>query len=423
MISQEKLLCFIDENKEKSIEFLRELISINSETVDLGAWGHEKEIQYFIKEKLLNLSFKIDMFEPDSEKLSKYPTWTCQQRNFKDRPNVVGTIDGGNKKSIILNGHVDTLPAGPRELWKYDPFGAEVVGDKLYGRGSCDMKAGVAAMIKAVEYILKAGINIKGKIILESVVGEEGGGNGTLACVDRGYTADAAIVTEPTSLDVQPCCRGVLCIQSIRIVGKSVHASMKWRGINAIEKMIKIINGLQELERIWLATKTNLILPSPTITIGKIEGGTSEITVPEECVARGEVKYLPNDVDERGMGSKVKEEVENWISMISQGDIWLRNHPPKIKWGFDSTPFHLDTNHNFVKIMEGAQTEVLGKSKVSGFPACCDARHLYNEGGTPTAVFGPGNLSDAHSIDEYVSIDQYLKSIKVLSLVLSKMLG
>jgi acetylornithine deacetylase len=284
------------------------------------------------------------------------------------------------------------------------------------------MKAGLAAMILAVGYLREAGLAPEGDVILESVVDEEGGGNGTLACVAQGYTADAAIVTEPTGLHIRPASRGVYLLQ-IDVQGKSTHAALKWEGVNAIEKALKIVRGMQVLEHTWLAKRKNPLLPSPTITIGQIEGGLAGAIVPGQCSMKFDVKYLPVEVDPDGTERKVRgesicREVEDWVEMICAGDEWLRENPPRLDWYLHVLPHWLDPNHPLVGMLKSSCERVLGRSIVSGMPSGADARILQNAGQINTLIFGPGNLQQAHSTDEFVPLEQFFHAIRVLALAI-----
>jgi acetylornithine deacetylase len=314
------------------------------------------------------------------------------------------------------------MPPGDREKWTHDPWGGEVDGDKMYGLGVCDMKAGVAAMVLATRFLCEAGYAPAGDVMVQAVVDEEGGGNGTLACVMEGYKADAAIITEPTRLQVQPASRGVLLLQ-VDLEGRATHACLKWGGVNAIEKGVKVIQGMIELERLWLAQRRHPLLPPPTITIGQINGGLAGSQVPGECVLKFDVKYLPEEMLPDGRarkvtGEMVKAEVERWIRTLCSGDPWLRDHLPDLTWYQHCTPHYLDPHHPLVQLMQGAARDVLGLGVISGFPAGCDARHLQNRAGVPAIIFGPGDLQYAHSIDERVSLDEYISAIKVLALAI-----
>jgi acetylornithine deacetylase len=333
----------------------------------------------------------------------------------------VATLKGsGGGRSLILNGHVDTMPPGDKEKWSHDPWAGAIGGGNMVGLGVCDMKAGVAAMILAVRFLQEAGLDLKGDVMVQSVVDEEGGGNGTLACVVEGYRADAAIVTEPTRLHVQPATRGVLLLE-VDVEGRATHACLKWGGVNAIEKGVKIVQGMIELERLWLAQRRNPLFPPPTITIGQIQGGLAGSQVPGECVLKFDVKYLPVEMERDGQekkitGDMVKQEVKDWIHALCAGDVWLRDHPPKLTWYQHCIPHYLDPQHSLAQMMRGHTQQVLGWGVISGFPAGCDARHLHNRASIPTVVFGPGDLQYAHSIDEQVSLEEYIQAIKVLAL-------
>jgi acetylornithine deacetylase len=414
-----KILEHVEARRDYAIDFLRQMVRIDSSTVDHGFGGREQAIQEWLAEHLSGWGFETRLFEPDNARLEGYPDFS-RGHDYHNRPNLVATLEGsGGGRSLILNGHVDTMPPGDKKKWAYEPWGAQIDGDTLYGLGVCDMKAGVASMILAVRFLQEAGLEPHGEVTIQSVVDEEGGGNGTLACVVEGYKADAAIVTEPTRLHIQPATRGVLLLQ-VDVEGLATHACLKWGGVNAIEKGGKIIQGMIELERLWLARRRNPLFPPPTITIGQIQGGLAGSQVPGECVLKFDVKYLPVEIDNDGQESKitgdmVKEEVEDWIYTQCAGDAWLRHHLPTLTWYQHCTPHYLDPQHRLVQMMSAHARQVLGSGIVSGFPAGCDARHLHNVAGIPTLVFGPGDLQHAHSIDEHISLEEYMQAIKVLA--------
>lgn len=414
-----RLLDFIDSKNEDSIDFLKKLVGFDSTFIDQGICGNELAIQEYLENYLIDLGFKTRLFEPDNEKMKEYADFN-PGHNYANRPNLAAILPGkGNGKSIILNGHADTVPLGELSQWQHDPLKGEIADGKLYGRGTCDMKAGMAAMILAVRYLKETGLQPSGDVKVLSVVDEEGGGNGTLACMAEGYWADAAIVTEPTQLQILAASRGVFLLQ-IDVPGKATHAALKWGGVNAIEKAIKIYDGLKELEHLWLAKRHNPLLPSPTITIGHINGGLAGAIVAGECSMKLDLKYLPVEIDENGKektidGESVRREVTAWIERICQGDEWLSQHPPRLNWYLHVLPHWLGADHPIVHTLQDASHMIMGKSRVSGLPSGADARILQNVGKIPTVLFGPGNLQYAHSIDEYVEIDQFFSAIKILA--------
>lgn len=417
-----RIFDFVDSRSTDAVEFLRRLVQFDTSTIHHGLDGQELAIQEWLAVVLSNWGLATRLFEPDNEKM-KYCSDFSHGHSYRNRPNLVARLPGtGGGRSLILNGHVDTMPSGDRAKWTHDPWSGEVEGGDMYGLGVCDMKAGVAAMILALRFLCEAGFPPAGDVIVQTVVDEEGGGNGTLACVMEGYRADAAIITEPTRLQVQPASRGVFLLE-VDLEGRATHACLKWGGVNAIEKGVKIIQGMIELERFWLAQRRHPLFPPPTITIGQINGGIAGSQVPGQCVLKFDVKYLPEEVLPDGCsrevtGDMVKAEVEGWVRMLCAGDPWLRDHTPALTWYQHCTPHYLDPKHSLVQIMQGAAEQVLGLGVISGFPAGCDARHLQNRAGVPTIIFGPGDLQYAHSVDERVSVNDYLNAIKVLALAI-----
>ena len=178
----------IENRRGHIVEFLRKLISIPSVT------GEELQVQKFITRKLTELGLEVDLWEPNLEELKKHPAYLPPGRDYKDRPNVVGIYKGaGQGRSLLFNGHVDVIPAGPQDAWEHPPWAGEIEGTRLYGRGASDMKSGLAAMTMAIETLINLKIRLKGDVLLEYTMDEEATGNGTLACVTRGYRADAGI--------------------------------------------------------------------------------------------------------------------------------------------------------------------------------------------------------------------------------------
>ena len=294
MNDHERILAYVDGQRDVAVDFLRRMVQFDSSTIRHGLDGQELAIQQWLEGALKGWGFTTRLFEPDNEKIKHFADFS-PGHSYRNRPNLVATLTGtGTGRSLILNGHVDTMPAGDRDKWTHDPWGGEVDGGEMYGLGVCDMKAGVAAMILATRFLCEAGYAPAGDVMVQAVVDEEGGGNGTLGCVVEGYKADAAIVTEPTRLQVQPASRGVLLLE-VDVEGRATHACLKWGGVNAIEKGVKIIQGMIELERLWLAQRRHPLFPPPTITIGQINGGLAGSQVPGECVLKFDVKYLPEE--------------------------------------------------------------------------------------------------------------------------------
>jgi acetylornithine deacetylase len=410
----------VESRKDESIQFLKALISADTTNEQHGVFGKELNGQKLIIEKLTKMGLQIDTFEPEYEKLKKYDEADIGHE-YKNRPNVVGIYKGsGGGKSLLLNGHIDTMPFDQLDKWVTHPLEPIINNGKLYGRGSCDMKAGVAAMILALETLLDNGVELKGDVIIESVVDEEGGGNGTLACVDKGYLADAAIVTEPTQLEIMPAHMGWL-FYKVEISGRSLHSALKWKGVNAIEKAIKVIQGLQELEEKWAITKRHPLLPPPTINIGTIHGGMAGSVVPDTCILDFGLHYLPTDSDAEGLGKDVEKEIFAVINNIVNGDPWLQQNPPIIKKYQEGSSFEISKDHPIVETVSKQFVKNMGlPPTIRGCEYGSDARLLKNYGKIPTVVFGPGSIEQAHAINEFVPVDEFLKSIEILAGVIEE---
>lgn len=373
---------------------------------------------------LERLGCEVDIFEPDNERMKAYPGYN-QGHSYAGRPVVVGTYRGtGGGKSLILNGHMDTMPSGDLDRWETDPWKMTERDGRLYGLGTDDMKGGLSALVLALELVLSMGIKPRGDILVQSVVDEEGGGNGTLACADRGYRADGAIIAEGSNLEVFAANRGAWLVQA-DVEGIPIHASLKGFGVNAIDKMTKVIDSLRELETKWMTTKRHPLLAPPTINIGCIEGGVAASTVAESCRLKFDVEYFPSETDAFGVlhtvdKDEVAREVEQHIGLMCQGDGWLKEHPVKLQWYQDCSPFETDTGHPLVQTLADISGEVTGKRVISGMTAGCDARHLTNILKIPTVVYGPGSCHFAHKVNEFLPKDQFLMAIETYAKMIMK---
>jgi acetylornithine deacetylase len=404
------------EQQEKSLAFLKKLVAFDTSVIRHGEEGQEKDAQMYLAEYLRTLGCSVDVFEPDNEKMKDYPGYNSGH-SYAGRPNVVAVYKGsGGGKSLILNGHMDTMPSGDLDMWHTDPWQMTEKDGNLYGLGTDDMKGGLSALVLAVEFLLAEGFCPAGDVIIESVVDEEGGGNGTLACVERGYRADGAIIAEGSNLEVFAANRGAWLV-SAEITGRPIHASLRGFGENAIEKMVKVIQSIRELETKWMTTRRHPLLAPPTMNIGYIEGGVAASTVAEKCIMKFDVEYFPSEIDKYGNRhlvdkDEIVKEVEAHINLMVAGDAWLREHPIAFSWYQDCPPFETDIQDPLVQTLADAAGRVTGKRVISGMTAGCDARHLTNIAKVPTVVFGPGTCHNAHVVNEYLPVEQYFLAIE-----------
>jgi acetylornithine deacetylase len=317
---------------------------------------------------------------------------------------VVGGYGAGNGPSLILNGHVDVVPAGDLSRWHYDPWRATLAGGNVYGRGALDMKGGLACGIAAIKAVQAAGIKLHGRVLIQSVIGEEDGGCGTLAAVLRGHTADAAIIMEPTELRIAPAQAGALNFR-ITIPGASAHGCVREEGVSAIEKFFPIYQALMAFE-----CERNAGTPDPLfaryklpygICIGRAEAGNWASTVAESLVCEGR------------FGVAVDEDIPiarrafaTCIAQAAQADPWLAEHPPTLAWwGGQFAPARTPSDHPIVGLVAGAYHEAsAAPALLEGMTYGADMRLLVNDGHVPTVMFGPGDVRNAHRPDEYVPL-------------------
>lgn len=429
-------------NRDRSIEALASLVRVPSLT------GEEGDAQTHVAGLLDDLGAETESLEPDVAALfesfpmvAQYPThWQHDLilpyadlpthealeksgledvLNYRDRPNVVGTFRGtGGGRSLILNGHIDTVTIEPTHEWTRDPFGAEIDNGLMYGRGTSDMKGGLMAAMLAMTYLKEAGATLRGDVILQSVVNEEHAGNGTLDLVRRGYRADAAIVLEPTNNAICVSHPGGLYWQ-VTVPGVVRSPGARWagehmEGVSAIEKLPAVIEALLHVEKIYNATKTDDPMEEGRVpfalTIGKVSGGHYETATASEAVLRGGAYFSPVAGEVHEVMGKFRESVAD----ANAGDDFLNAHPAQLEF-----LHHDDSTRQSPQIPLAVQMgQVLTERGISGDakagPFACDMRHLVNQGNIPTIIFGPGSIAQAHKPDENITLQEYVDCIEHL---------
>jgi len=345
------------------------------------------------------------------------------------RPNVVATLHGSGShpgdpppRSIMLNGHLDTVSIDGMDIPPLDPRYDPPTG-RVYGRGAYDMKAGLAAMLLVARCLREVGVALDGDVILESVVDEEWGGGGTLATLQRGYRADAAIVFEPSDLDVCPASRGGQAFR-VTVQGRGAHPIRSYEGVSALEKAVPILAGLRRLEaERQVRLRTPLFARYPVfapIVVGKIAADRIPSKVPETCVLEGLMGYAPAETYQ-----EARQDLERRVAAIAAEDAWLRAHPPRVEWlGLNKEGAEPPEAHPFVALAAAAVGDATGRAPIlAGFPAGCDLPYLARHAGIPSVVFGPGNCTVAHGSNEYVTIAEVVAAAKVLLLVACRWCG
>jgi acetylornithine deacetylase len=418
---------------DRIVETLSALISFPSVVMSdpTKAGPGERNCQRYLQGRIESIGFETDLWEPDGPALyGKYEGRPGAQkgRTFEGRPNLAGRLKGtGGGRSILLTGHIDVVPAGPH--WKTDPFVAEVIDGYVHGRGASDMKGGVACMLMAIETLKQIGIPLAGDVLFTTVVDEEIGGMGALAMADRGYSADAGIMTEASNNLISPICRGILWGRVI-IDGIGGHAELKpsaWNTggpVDAITLCRQILDGFDVLNRRWmydprknhpLMALPNQILPTQ-ILAGEHPSsmaGKAEIVI--------DVQYLPSEKDEFGLGGNVKREVEGHLACICQSDPYLRQHPARIEWILDADCAEVPPDHPFIATMQSALASMGLPGTLVGCLGHTDMGLPNGLGRTPTVNLGPGGNPDlAHQPNERMGIKDMITCTQAIALTIAR---
>ena len=403
------------ENRDKYIEVLKELVAID--THDLGHGidgGLEKEGQdYMIRLfDAMGAETAVDpMKEEDIVRCSELYQEGNLGHNQKDRYNVYGRFKGREGgRSLMFNSHIDVMPADEADEWTSPPFQPEIRDGKMYGRGTADMKAGLAASVMAVQLLRDAGLSeLPGDVVITSVCDEEGGGNGSMQAIMSGQRADGVVVCEGTSDELILAHMGFVFFK-VEFEGQACHSGGKKNGVSAIEKAVRVMNALNDKEHEWLLSYKHPLLPAPNLNVGVIKGGSAGSTVAGDCEISVCVHYLPGQMSY----NQVVEEFTDTVRRTALADPWMEEHPPEVSIYQAGGGFEMEEAHPFVDSFKEAYRKARGKEvRVVGSPAGCDSRLWRNIADCPTVQFGPGNLAQCHGIDEWVSIDAYLEAILI----------
>ncbi len=410
--AEQAVLQWVETHATDLVALLQRLVAVPSVV------GSEGPCQADVAEIMRGCCDAVDVWEPDPAWLDSHPAYFHPGTSFAGRPNVVGVVRGrGGGRSLILNAHIDVVDPGPVEAWTHGPWSGAVAGGKLYGRGAVDDKAGLAAMLFTARCLRALGLAPGADLILESVVDEEWGGGGTLATLQRGYTADAAIVFEPSDLDVCPASRGGQAFR-VTVCGKGAHPIRSYEGVSALEKAIPVLAGLRQLEADRQARlRTPLFARYPIfapIVVGKIAADRIPSKVPETCVLEGLMGYAPAETYQAA-----RADLEARVAAVAAEDPWLRAHPPHVEWlGLNKEGAETPIAHPFVQLASSAVGNATGRPAVlAGFPAGCDLPYLARHARIPSVVFGPGNCTVAHGSDENVPVGEIIAAAKALLLV------
>ncbi|MFN8666920.1 MAG: ArgE/DapE family deacylase [Gemmatimonadaceae bacterium] len=367
-----------------AIALLRRLVSVDSRNPSLvsGAPG-EGAVADALERVLRDWGFRTELMEV-----------------ARGRPNVVARIGKPGGRTILFNGHLDVVGV---DGMLHAPFAAEERDGRIYGRGSCDMKGGVAAMCAAAARA--AGEGIDGEIIISAVVDEEYESLGTRALVASGLRADAAIVTEPTRLAVNPAHRGFVWVE-LDFRGRAAHGSRYDLGVDAIRHAGLLIAALDTLQRDVLDHRTHPLLGHASLHLSTIEGGSGWSTYPDRCVLRIERRTLPGETTEQVL-QEIAAACERVAAIDDALDVEVRHI-------LTQGPSDVAGDAPIVKALEHAMRGEGETVLHEGMSAWTDAA-LLNDAGIPAICYGPGDIILAHADEEWIPLDEVERATRVLT--------
>jgi acetylornithine deacetylase len=390
---------------------LEDLVRIPSVT------GDEDTIAASLADRLESLGLEVEVFHPDPAAIRDDPDWPGEEVSRSTLPVVLGRAGTLGGRRLVLSGHVDVVPPGDRATWIVDPWSAEVHDGRLFGRGACDMKGGVAAIIGAVRTLRDAGTleGLAGELVVALVPSEEDGGQGTLAAIRAGATGDLAIIAEPSGLDIVVAHAGAITFR-LTVPGRAAHASRRTEGVSALANLQTLVQALEADEAGRNAAETEplmtaLGLPYPTI-IGIVAGGEWASTVMDRVTADGRYGVRLGQTPEAAAA-----ELRACIGAACEADPFLRDHPATVEiTGARFASASVPADHRLVTGLSAAVRRATGRApRAIGVPYGCDMRLFIGVGATPCVVFGPGDVRLAHSADESVPLDEVEACARVLA--------
>ena len=379
--------------------------------------GNEHTVQDFMARALRSRGLVVDVFSIDEAAIARHPGGSRISPTHSKAPLVVGIHRPRQEtgRSLILQGHVDVVPTGPEDMWSTPPFDPVIRDGWLSGRGSGDMKAGVATAVFALDALRRIGLQPAATVYMQSVVEEEATGNGALMTHLRGYRADAALIAEPGHEELTRANLGVLWFQ-LEVRGHPVHVAKMGTGANAIEAAYRVFAALRELEERWNAAKDSHPLFSShdhpiNLNMGRIEGGDWASSVPAWCRIDCRIAFLP------GISAAVAaREIEACVARFASNDGFLANNPPTVTFnGFFAEGYELAPGSEAEQVLAEAHAAVIGRPLTSQLvTAYLDARvyALYDR--IPVLNYG-AIAENYHGFDERVNLASVQRTTAVIA--------
>lgn len=421
---KKRVMNAVDKRFDEQIAYLAELASHPSTR------GDEQSAQHFMAEQMNERKYAVDTWNIEVNDIAHLRGFSPVIGDYDDAINVVGThrSQTSQGKSLILNGHIDVVPVGPLDMWDAPPFEPHVDGSWMFGRGVGDMKAGLVANLFALDALRETGFQPAADVYIQSVVEEECTGNGALACLQRGYRADAALIPEPFDEQLIKAQIGVIWLQ-VHLKGIPVHVLEAGSGVSAIEAAIPLIAELRELEKRWNAAEDKHPLYQHVdhplnLNIGRIDGGDWASSVPAWCCFDVRMAIYPGqDID------AARAEIEACLQEAADADTFLQKNRPEIIYhGFLAEGYALAEHdkpetYQAIASLEDAHKTVTGDTlEQAPVTATTDARFFGLYADTPALVYGP-TAEAIHGFNERVNLDSVRRVTQSIALFVADWCG
>jgi succinyl-diaminopimelate desuccinylase len=393
--TKEELYSLIDQNE--SIQFLQRLVQINS----VNPPGGEKVVAEVIQAFLQDSGLALELDDLGDERANILVQYSLDQRA------------AAGDKVLVYSGHLDTVPPGNIK-WKYGPFSGQKVEDRIYGRGTTDMKSGVAAMLLAMKYLQQTGVKLQGQLRFVGTAGEEVDGYGAKQVVKKGQVDDATamVISEPSANQVFVAHKGALWLE-LTTYGKTAHGSMPEHGINAISAMNHFLSAL---ESYTFTYEPHPILGGPTLNVGTIQGGVKTNVVPDQCTTTLDIRSVPGQ-DHAQIADEIIQLLKNACEKTGAACEWrVMNDMASIATPKDDAFIQLavqTAKEHFSRTLEPRGVNYYTDGSVYG-------PHLKH---VPILIFGPGEPTLAHQPDEYVEIEKFMAAIQYFMVFAMAYLG
>jgi acetylornithine deacetylase len=404
----------LEQSAEELARFVADLVAIPSVS------GSEGEAAAFVEDWLKRNGFDVARHYIDPSALERWPE-CAHERDLDQRPNIVGRLATTERRlpDLVLNGHLDVVPAGEASKWQRSPFSGAREAGRIFGRGATDMKGGLGAGLFALRALRDVGVQLPFDVQMQCVVAEETGGLGTLSLMDGAPLPSAVIVLEPTASRIVTACGGAAPF-TVGVAGRAAHVATPWTGVSAFDKLVKVHERLRRLEQEREAVLDhplfNQLPRKAPLSVGRVEAGDWRLTVPDEARLYGRIGTLPDeDLD------TVRAVVRRALDELGDHDEWFRAHPATLTWDGPGFPgWEVPRDGDLAASLIAAAAQLSGNTE----PACVtygtDASPFARQS-VPVALFGPGDIQGAHVKDESVAEADVSYASKVTALAISRL--